>query len=270
MSQEGSPDTGGPERFLEGKVAIVTGAAQGIGAAIARELARRGANIVATDVQDEKLATTAEALGEHGGRVLGLRSDASNIADIRDAFAQTADTFGRIDILINNAGLNLSAPFPEIPMEDFDMVMAIHARGPFFAMQEAARRMADGGRIVNIASAAGVDGRTTFPPYAASKAALIAMTKTISRLLAARQITVNAVAPGLIDTDIHKVADQKIGVERMSLKPGELLARRLSDVPLGYIGRPEDVAGTVSFLCSPAAAYVTGETILVTGGWTID
>ncbi|HJO74092.1 MAG TPA: SDR family oxidoreductase [Rhodospirillales bacterium] len=258
------------DQYLKGKVAMVTGAAQGIGAAIARELARRGATMVVTDLQEEKLAATAESLRELGVQVLDIRADATSVAEIRQTFAKTNDELGRLDMLVNNAGLNLSTPFPDIPEDDYDRVMAIHARGPFFSMQEAAKRMADGGRIVNIASAVGIDGRTTFPPYAAGKAALINMTKTISRILGERRITVNAIAPGLIDTDIHKVADQKIGVERMGLKPGELLAKRAEEIPLGYIGKPEDVAGAVDYLCSPAGAYVTGETIIVAGGWTID
>ncbi len=258
------------DQYLKDRVAIVTGAAQGIGAAIALELARRGADIVVTDLQEEKLALTAESFRECGVRVLDLAADAASITDIRMTVARTVAEQGRLDIMVNNAGLNLSTPFPDIPEEDFDKVMAIHARGPFFAMQEAAKHMADGGRIVNMASAVGIDGRTTFPPYAASKAALLNMTKTIARILGPRRITVNAIAPGLIDTDIHLVADRKIGVERMGLKPGELLARRAEEIPLGYVGAPEDVAGAVSYLCSPAGAYVTGETIIVAGGWTID
>jgi NAD(P)-dependent dehydrogenase (short-subunit alcohol dehydrogenase family) len=258
------------DQYLKDRVAIVTGAAQGIGAAIALELARRGAHIVATDLQAKKLASTADVLRDCGVRVLDLVADASSIPDVRMTVARTVEEQGRLDIMVNNAGLNLSSAFPDIPEEDFDKVMAVHARGPFFAMQEAAKHMVDGGRIVNMASAVAIDGRTTFPPYAASKAALLNMTKTLARILGPRRITVNAIAPGLIDTDIHLVADREIGVERMGLEPGELLARRAREIPLGYVGAPEDVAGAVSYLCSPAGAYVTGETIIVAGGWTID
>lgn len=258
------------DQYLKGQVAIVTGAAQGIGAAIVHELARRGADLALVDVQQDKLAAIAASLRAEGARIVDIRADVTRTAEIAEALARTTGELGRLDILVNNAGINRASVFPEITEEDYDQVMAVNTRATFFTMQEASKHMVDGGRVVNIASAAGIDGRTSFPPYAASKAAVIAMTKTFSRLLAPRKITVNAVAPGLIDTEIHHIADQKIGVERMGLEPGEFLARRVAEVPLGRLGTTKDVADIVSFLCSPAAAYVTGETVMLTGGHTID
>ena len=248
------------ERYLDGKVAIVTGAAQGNGAAIAVELARRGADIVATDVKAETLAATVDGLGEHGVRAIDIASDAASLSDLAEAFDRTISEFGRLDILVNNAGIVRYSQFPNVSVEDYDEVMALNTRGLYFAMQEAATCMADGGRIVNISSVAGVSGFASFVPYAGSKAAVIAMTKAVARLLAPRKITVNAIAPGLIDTEINRVVDQKIGVEQLGLEPGERLTSFARGIPLGEMGTPEDIAGAVGYLCSPAARYVTGET----------
>ena len=258
------------ERYLEGQVALVTGAAQGNGKAIAEELAARGARLVLVDINAEELEATAEGIRAEGAHCLALAADCSKYAEIKQVVDSAAGEFGQIDILVNNAGIIRLSQFPHVTVDDYDATMDLNARGAFFLMQEASHKMPDGGRIVNIASGAGVDGRTLSPPYAASKAALIAMTKTLARLLAPRNITVNAVAPGIIDTPFHEPIDRTLGQEQRGLPPGEFIRQRAADIPLGRIGLPQDVAGVVSFLVSPAAGYITGETIIVSGGWVID
>ena len=202
--------------------------------------------------------------------VTSFVADCADVASIRRVIGEIDAALGRVDILVNNAGILRIASFPDIGESDFDATIALNLKGAFFFTQEVQAKLGDGARIVNIASVAGVDGRTLSAPYAATKAGLITITKTLARSLAARGITVNAVAPGLIDTPFNQILDQKIGVEKQGLKPGEMLAKRAAEIPLGRIGKSEDVAGVVAFLVSPDASYITGETIIVAGGWVID
>lgn len=258
------------ERYLSGQVALVTGAAQGNGRAIAAELGRRGAELVLVDIDPQGVEESAEVLRQEGVQAMTIAADCSKVDDIRRAVATATRSCERIDILVNNAGIIRVSSFPNVSEADYDATMGLNARGAYFFMQEIVAHMPDGGRIVNISSGAGVDGKTLSPPYAASKAALITMTKTIARVLGPRQITVNAVAPGIIDTPFHEQLDQKIGIEQFGLQPGEFIQQRATDVPLGRIGTSQDVAGVVAFLTSPAAAYITGETVILAGGWVID
>ncbi len=258
------------ECYLAERVALVTGGAQGNGRAIAAELARRGADLVLVDIDPEGVEQSAGALRQEGAAALALAADCSRVDEIKKAVDAAVGVHGRIDILVNNAGIIRVSSFPAVSEADYDATMDLNARGAYFFMQEVAAHMPDGGRIVNIASGAGIDGKTLSPPYAASKAALIAMTKTIARALGSRNITVNAVAPGIIDTPFHDQLDQKIGIEELGLESGEFIQQRAADVPLGRIGTSQDVAGVVSFLSSPAAAYITGETVILAGGWVID
>lgn len=255
------------DQFLDGQVAVVTGAAQGNGFAIAERLAAHGARIAAIDINAEGVRAAARRVGD---RVTPFCADCSSVVEIRRVTAEILGQLGRIDILVNNAGILRIASFPDIGEADFDATVALNLKGAFFFTQEIQASLPAGARIVNIASVAGVDGRTLSAPYAATKAGLITITKTLARALAGRGITVNAVAPGLIDTPFNQILDQRIGVERQGLKPGEMLAKRAAEIPLGRIGKSEEVAGVVAFLVSPDAGYITGETIIVAGGWVID
>jgi len=262
-------DSYGPTPFLDGKVAIVTGAAQGNGFAIAKRLAQHGCGIAAIDINADGIKDAVSRLDKDSGKARAFVADCSVVSSIRDVIGQTMDAFGRIDIIVNNAGILRIASFPDIGEEDFDATVNLNLKGAFYFVQEAQGHLKDDARIVSIASVAGVDGRTLSPPYAATKSGIITITKTLARALAARGITVNAVAPGLIDTPFNHILDQKIGVEKLGLKPGEMLAQRAAEIPLRRIGKPEDVAGVVAFLVSPDASYITGETIIVSGGWVI-
>ncbi len=262
-------DSYGPTPFLDGQVAIVTGAAQGNGFAIAQRLAQHGCSVAAIDINADGIKDAVSRLDDGSGKVRPFVADCSVVSSIREMVGQTMDAFGRIDIIVNNAGILRIASFPDIGEEDFDATVNLNLKGAFYFVQEAQGHLKEGARIVSIASVAGVDGRTLSPPYAATKSGIITITKTLARALAARGITVNAVAPGLIDTPFNHILDQKIGVEKLGLKPGEMLAQRAAEIPLRRIGKPEDVAGVVAFLVSPDASYITGETIIVSGGWVI-
>ncbi len=260
-------DSFGHTPFLKDKVAIVTGGAQGNGFAIAERLARHGAGVAVVDINGDGVRAAAARLGPLAKPFV---ADCSDVAAIRKVVREIKDAFGRIDVLVNNAGILRIASFPDIGEADFDATINLNLKGAFFFAQEVQGDLPRDGRIVSIASVAGVDGRTLSAPYAATKAGVITLTKTLARALAPRGITVNAVAPGLIDTPFNQILDQKIGVEKQGLKPGEMLAKRAAEIPLGRIGKPEEVAGVVAFLVSPDASYITGETIIIAGGWVID
>ena len=240
----------------EPKSAIVTGSAQGIGKAIALKLAERGLNIVVSDILvNESKKTTAE-IEKIGVKAIAVKTDVSNAEDVKLLIETTKEKFGSVDILVNNAGItrdNLSMRLSEI---DWDIVLNVNLKGSFLCAQAASKIMMKQkfGRIVNIASVSGILGTAGQANYASSKAGVIALTKALARELAARNITVNAVAPGFIATEMTDKLPDKVKEEY------------ITQIPLGRAGTPLDVANVVDFLISPAASYITGITISVSGG----
>ena len=243
----------------QNRVVIVTGAARGIGKAIALKLAQSGLNVVVSDIMEEAAAETAKELESFGVETLAIKSDVSNAKDAAQLIKTTVDKFGTVDCLVNNAGItrdNLSIRMSEA---DWDSVININLKGTFLCSQQAAKVMMKKktGSIVNIASVSGILGTAGQANYASSKAGVMALTKSMARELGARNITVNAIAPGFIITEMtDKLSD-------------EVKDEYLKQIPLKRGGTPEDIANVVEFLISPAAAYITGTTINVSGGMVL-
>jgi len=250
---------------LKDKLAVVTGAAQGIGLGIAKRLANEGAVTVLADVRLEQAEAEAKAIRESGARAEGRRLDVTGSAGVNLFFERIVGEFGGLDILVNNAGVHLVKPITEYTDQDWSFVMDINARGPFFTMRAAARHMIARrtGKIVNIVTI--LTGTPYSSLYEASKHALMGLTKCLMYELAPYGITVNAISPGAVDTEllrkgIHEKA-QSAGVA------DEFVWQQIaSTTPLGRICTPEDVAAAVAFLASSDADYITGELIHVTGG----
>lgn len=243
---------------LSGKTAIVTGAARGLGKGIALKLAQEGANVVVADVLIESARETAKEIESLGGKAIGLQADISNLEQVEALFQSAVEQFGKVDIVVNNAGINKDAMLHKTSDEQWDKVIAVNLTGTFYMLREAAKRMRDqeSGRIINIASASwlGNVGQTN---YSASKAGVVGMTKTATRELARKNITCNAICPGFIDTDMTRGVPEKVW-EMMVAK-----------IPAGRAGKPEDVANLVAFLASDEAAYINGEVINVGGGMVL-
>lgn len=241
---------------LKGKVAIVTGGAQGIGKSIATQLAQAGANVVVADVMEEVAKSTAQEISQKGNEAISVKVDVSNLSSVEEMVKKTLDKFGRIDILVNNAGITRDALVMRMKEEDWDLVLDINLKGAFNCIKTVSPIMMKqkSGKIVNIASIVGIIGNIGQANYSASKAGLIALTKTCARELASRRINVNAVAPGFIQTSM---------TERL---PAQVKEKLSSQIPFGEIGKPEDVASAVLFLVSEKASYITGEVIRVDGG----
>src|SRR4030043_225155 len=241
---------------IKGKVALITGGAQGIGRAIALLLAREGAKVVISDINLEKARETCREIEALGREALAV---GGNVADAREAEAmvqQTIEKFGRMDILVNNAGITRDQVLLRMKEEDWDLVLSVNLKGAFHCTKAALRPFLrqKGGKVVNISSVTGEMGNAGQANYAGAKAGVLGFTKSTAREYARRNIQVNAVAPGFIDTAMSQAIPQK---DREFL---------IKQIPMERLGSPEDVAAAVLFLASPAADYITGQVLNVNGG----
>lgn len=242
--------------MLEGKIAIVTGAARGIGRAIAEELAKNGADLALCDLKSEWLAETAEAVKALGRKVDCFSVDVSDSAAVNDTVAKVIEKCGKIDIVVNNAGITKDTFLIRMSDADWDAVLSVNLRGTFLMTRAVAKPMmkARSGSIVNVASIIGLIGNAGQCNYAASKAGVIALTKSTAKELAGRGIRVNAVAPGFIETKMTEVL------------PDEVRQKMMDAIPMKRFGSPEDVAKVVVFLASETASYMTGQVLTISGG----
>jgi len=241
---------------LIGKVALVTGAAQGIGKAIALLLARNGADLVVWDINLEKAEETAKEIEALGRRAIAMKVDVASLDHVERMVEAILEKLGQIDILVNNAGITRDKLILRMTEEDWDAVLNINLKGTFNCTKTVVRHMSKqrSGKIVSIASVVGEMGNAGQANYAASKAGVIGFTKTIAREFAGRGINVNAIAPGYIETPMTDVLPEKVKEE----------LRRL--IPMERLGKPEDVAEAVLFLVSEASSYITGQVLNVNGG----
>ncbi|ADQ04535.1 3-oxoacyl-(acyl-carrier-protein) reductase [Caldicellulosiruptor owensensis OL] len=243
--------------LLKDKVALITGASRGIGRAIALKFAQNGANVIinysSSQSQAENLKEEIEKIGT---KAMIIKCDVSNSDEVNQMFFQVEKEFGRIDILVNNAGITKDGLILRMNDEDFDRVIAINLRGAFLCAKAAAKMMVKQrfGNIINISSVVGIAGNIGQANYAASKAGIIGLTKSLAKELASRNIRVNAIAPGFIKTDMTEVLSDKVK-EAM-----------LSSIPLGRFGEADEVANVALFLASSLSSYITGQVIVVDGG----
>lgn len=246
--------------MLQGKSAIITGGVRGIGKAIAEEFCRNGADVLLCyRSSEEKARETAKELAQHGTKVELFKGDAAIPQTAKDAVAKAKELFGKVDILVNNAGITRDKLIMRMSETDFTDVIDANLNGSFYFLSAAAKVMIKqkSGRIINLSSVAGVKGNPGQVNYSASKAGIVGMTMSAAKELGRRGITVNAIAPGFIDTDMTAVMtdDQK--------------AKIAEAISIGRTGKPEDIAKTALFLASDGASYITGQTICVDGGLTM-
>lgn len=241
---------------LTDRVAVVTGSTRGIGRAIALEFARHGAKVVVSGRNRERAEQVCEEIRSDGGTAIAVIGDVANMQDAETLIKTAVGEFGKVDILVNNAGITKDNLLMRMSEADWDAVININLKGTFNCIKAVTRQMMKQryGRIVNITSVVGEIGNAGQANYAASKAGIIGLTKSVARELASRNITCNAIAPGFIETDMTESLDEKV---KENLK---------SQIPLGRLGSGEDVAKAASFLASDEAAYITGQVLNVDGG----
>ena len=241
------------------KIAVITGAARGNGRATAFSLGKSGYSLYLTDLNSQELEEAITDMKNEGIDASGGVYDASIISDAKVLVEDVIKNFGRIDILVNNAGASKPVKFPDVDEQTWDWVLDLNLKGPYFIMQEAAKHMMKqkSGVIINIASISSSGGMTSSPSYAIAKAGVVTMTVTAAAYLAEYGIRVNAVSPGIVNTQFH---------DEVKISNPNVLDQQVKSIPLGRLAEPEDIASTISFIVSEEANYITGEVITVGGG----
>jgi len=245
---------------LQGKVAIITGSSRGIGQGIALRFAKEGAKVVVNGRSEEAMQETLDMIKKAGGTAIGIAADVSDQAQVKRLVAETIKKFGRLDVMVNNAGIVDTAPLTEMSAETWNKMIAVDLTGVFYGIQEAAKAMKKGGAIINTSSIAALMGFNGLAHYCAAKGGVLSLTQEAALELAAKKIRVNAIAPGIIETDMTKsIKDDPAQLQGM-----------MARIPLKRLGQPADIAGAALFLASEDSGYVTGQLLVVDGGWMID
>ncbi|MGC3938998.1 glucose 1-dehydrogenase [Roseobacter sp. EG26] len=255
------------KRF-SGKTAVVTGGNKGIGFAIAKRFSQEGANLVLGSVEDS-VAQAADTLRNAGGTAIAVQCDVSDKAAVSELYDRATEEFGSVDISVQNAGIITIAKIEDLTEAEWDATMAVNTKGVFLCCQEAIRRMrksGNGGRLINLASGQARDGFIYTPHYAASKFGVMGLTQSLAKEVALDNITVNAICPGIIKTDMWDYNDRVWGEMLGDFGPGELMASWVENIPMKRAGEGKDVAALIAFLASEDADYITGQTINVDGG----
>ena len=257
---------------LDGRVAVVTGGGQGLGEGIVRRLVAEGARVMVADLNGDRAQHLAEELNAAGHAVASFAVDVAERDQVRAMIAATVERFGRLDVYFNNAGFNKPLAFFDADEANFNAIMRVNGLGVFIGIQEAGRQMiaqGHGGKIINTASIAGRQGYAEFAPYCASKAAVISLTQAGARELAKHKITVNGFAPGVVATPLWEDLEDTM-IEQGKIKArGEFMNSFASSILLGYVSKPQDIAGVALFLASPDADYITGQIIMAEGGMVL-
>lgn len=269
---------------FEGKTAMVTGAAQGLGKAVALRLAREGADVAVVDIQADPVEKTAQGIRALGRRGLACVANLANVGEIKSLVDQVVTEFGRIDILVNAAGVIQAKPFLDVTESDWDRIVDVNQKALVFLIQAVAAGMIERvppeikaagradrsyGKIVNFSSISGRHGRALQVHYASSKAAVISITQSAALAFAPYNINVNAIAPGVVPTPMWEQNDREAGRIK-GLPPGRAMQEFIERIPLKRAGTTEDIASAVAFLCSSEADYITGQTLNVDGGFEMD
>ncbi|MCQ6279540.1 SDR family oxidoreductase [Bacillus sp. EB600] len=243
---------------ISGKVVVITGGSRGLGAEMAREFAASGADLVLASRNKESCESVASDVRKLGRKAVTVSCDVSSVSDIRNLFNRAMEEFGRVDVLVNNAGANVTKSAIEVSEEDWDYINDVNIKGLFFSCQEAAKIMIqqNSGKIINISSVGGVKPYKRIAPYTATKAAVIHLTRSLAAEWARYNIHVNSIAPGLIGTEINKT----------EMENKEWLERSIKAIPLRRLGEPKDISQIALFLVSDAADYITGQTFFIDGG----
>jgi meso-butanediol dehydrogenase / (S,S)-butanediol dehydrogenase / diacetyl reductase len=257
---------------LDGRVCIVTGGAQGIGAAICEGLAQEGAAVVVGDLNETGAQAVAQRISARGGRAIAVGVDVAERQQVTALIRRTVDEYGALQIMFNNAGFNRPMRFLDVTEENWSSIMRVNALGVLLGIQEAAKQMISqgtGGKIINTASIAGRQGYPSFAPYSASKFAVVALTQAGARALADHGITVNAFAPGVVDTPLWEKLDRDLMAIGDTEKEGQALAEFTAGILLGRPARPADLCGTALYLASSDSDYMTGQVVAIDGGMVL-
>jgi len=245
---------------LDGKVAIITGSSRGIGQGIALRFAKEGARVVVNGRSEDSMKETLELIKKAGGTAIGIAADVSDQTQVKRLVAEAVKKFGRLDIMVNNAGIVDFAPLTEMTAEAWSKMITVDLTGVFYGIQEAAKAMKKGGAIINTSSIAALMGFNGLAHYCAAKGGVLSLTQEAALELGAKKIRVNAIAPGIIETDMTKTIKDD---------PAQLKGM-MARIPLKRLGQPADIAGAALFLASDDSSYVTGQLIVVDGGWMVD